>query len=377
MGFLQFVRRLDGGASPQRQTERVRVLGGRCLLRCQAPRRRVMSRLAASCAAAALLVGCSVRESTRSGGLIAPVNATAPTQATEPSGTSPATLVTIAAADDLGAAMTGALVVGTGGAGDGGSSLVAGGGMHEEERHREGGEAESGNSLDRGSVVADVVEADAAGDPGSGLENSGNDGERRDGNDHGGHRSGSDHGGRRGGSGDVEQDSVATSSGASSRSEPTAPDAAQRRSAVHEVLAAADPPDGFGEGVLTVESAAGTQTWPVVIADTARARQQGLMGVADFGALGGYAAMVFVFESDTSGAFWMRDTPLPLRITFVTAEGAVVSTADMTPCLAPTPSSDCERYHPDGPYRIAVEHPLGPAFDIGLAAADHVMLAAH
>ena len=101
------------------------------------------------------------------------------------------------------------------------------------------------------------------------------------------------------------------------------------------------------------------------------------MGVTDFGALGGYAAMVFVFEADTSGAFWMRDTPLPLRITFVTAEGAVVSGADMTPCLAPTPSQDCERYFPDGPYRIAIEHPLGPGFDIGLAAADHVELALH
>ena len=73
-----------------------------------------------------------------------------------------------------------------------------------------------------------------------------------------------------------------------------------------------------------------------------------------------------------SGAFWMRDTPLPLRITFVAASGSVVSASDMVPCLPPTPSGDCERYHPDGPYRIAIEHPLGIAFDIGLAAAEFV-----
>lgn len=249
-----------------------------------------MSLLTASCAAGALLVGCSVQESTRSGGLIAPVNTPAPAETTEP----PPTLVTVAATDDL-------------------------------------------------SVVASDLAADGEDD------------------DH--HL--------------VSVASAVASSVVSSQVEPTTSTEKEQVSAGHEVLASAEPPDGFGEGVLTVESAAGTQTWPVVIADTARARQQGLMGVADFGALGGYAAMVFVFDFDTSGAFWMRDTPLPLRITFVTAEGAVVSGADMTPCLAPTPSSDCERYHPDGPYRIAIEHPLDPAFDIGLAAAERIELAPH
>ena len=138
------------------------------------------------------------------------------------------------------------------------------------------------------------------------------------------------------------------------------------------VLAAADPPGGFGEGVLGVTGPDGIRVWPVIVADTPQSRQRGLMGVADFAELGGYAAMVFVFEDDTSGAFWMRDTPLPLRITFVSASGSVVSATDMVPCLAPTPSDECARYHPDGPYRIAIEHPLGLAFDIGLAMAEFV-----
>ncbi|WP_419839523.1 DUF192 domain-containing protein [Candidatus Poriferisodalis sp.] len=141
---------------------------------------------------------------------------------------------------------------------------------------------------------------------------------------------------------------------------------------VRDVLATATPPVGFGEGVLGVTGSAGTRLWPVVIADTPQARQRGLMGVDDFSALGGYAAMVFVFETDISGAFWMRDTPLPLRITFVTASGSVVSAIDMVPCLAPTPSEECERYHAGGPYRMAIEHPVGPAFDIGLDGATFV-----
>ncbi len=141
---------------------------------------------------------------------------------------------------------------------------------------------------------------------------------------------------------------------------------------VRDVLDAATPLAGFREGVLGVSGPAGTQLWPVIVADTQQARQRGLMGITDFAALGGYAAMVFIFKGDTSGAFWMRDTPLPLRITFVTAGGSVVSVTDMVPCLAPTPSGDCEHYHPDGPYRFAIEHPLGPAFDIGLADAELV-----
>ncbi|WP_420626250.1 DUF192 domain-containing protein [Candidatus Poriferisodalis sp.] len=112
----------------------------------------------------------------------------------------------------------------------------------------------------------------------------------------------------------------------------------------------------------------------MIAAATPQARQRGLMGVADFADLGGYAAMVFVFEGDTSGAFWMRDTPLPLRITFVAADGIVVSATDMIPCLAPMPSDECDRYHPDGAYRIAIEHPLGPDYDLGLDSAATITL---
>lgn len=148
---------------------------------------------------------------------------------------------------------------------------------------------------------------------------------------------------------------------------PVAPEAAALA-----VLATAVPLEGFREGLLGVSGPAGTHVWPVIIADTADARQRGLMGVGDFAVLGGYAAMVFVFSEDTGGAFWMRDTPLPLRITFVAADGSVVSGTDMVPCLAPTPAEECERYFAAGSYRLAIEHPVGPEYDLGLADADFV-----
>ena len=146
------------------------------------------------------------------------------------------------------------------------------------------------------------------------------------------------------------------------------------RADANQVLGTAEPLDGFGESLMAVSGPTGSQVWPVIVADTPLARQRGLMGVVDFAALGGYAAMVFVFDSDTSGAFWMRDTPLPLRITYVDAGGAVVSSTDMVPCLSPTPSAECDRYYPEGPYRIAVEHPRGPDYDLGLESATAITL---
>ena len=140
------------------------------------------------------------------------------------------------------------------------------------------------------------------------------------------------------------------------------------------VLDTAEPPASFGEGLLYVDSGGGETVWPVIVAATPESRSVGLMNVEDFEALGGYVAMVFVFDGDTTGAFWMRNTPLPLRITFVAADGEVVSGTDMFPCLAPTPAPDCERYFADGPYRIAVEHPLGPSFDLGVGSAASVTL---
>ena len=165
-----------------------------------------------------------------------------------------------------------------------------------------------------------------------------------------------------------------TSEGETPETSPAAPASTSDapEAAALAVLAAAVPLEGFREGLLGVSGPAGTVVWPVIIADTPAARQRGLMGVADFAALGGYAAMVFVFPGDTSGAFWMRDTPLPLRITFVAADGSVVSGTEMAPCLAPTPADECERYFPEGSYRLAIEHPVGPEYDLSLASADFV-----
>jgi uncharacterized membrane protein (UPF0127 family) len=79
--------------------------------------------------------------------------------------------------------------------------------------------------------------------------------------------------------------------------------------------------------------------------------------------LGGYDGMAFAWDDDTTGGFWMKDTEVPLSIAYVSAEGTVVSTADMAPC---PDGDDCPSYPAAGPYRLAVEVPRGELGDRGL-----------
>ena len=118
-------------------------------------------------------------------------------------------------------------------------------------------------------------------------------------------------------------------------------------------------PVGFGTVLLRI---AGVErcAW---LAETEDERARGLMDVTD---LGGKAGMLFRFPADHTGTFWMRDTPTPLTIAFVGADGSVVSTSDMEPC-GDVP--DCPSYGAAGPYRYALEVFRGT---LDLGAGDRV-----
>ena len=102
-----------------------------------------------------------------------------------------------------------------------------------------------------------------------------------------------------------------------------------------------------------------------MVAASAEQRERGLMEVTD---LAGYEGMLFVWDDDTRGGFWMRNTPTPLSIAWVDAEGGIVSSADMEPCAD---SDDCPTYPPDGRYRFALEVPKGELGDDGRRAGQH------
>ncbi len=70
------------------------------------------------------------------------------------------------------------------------------------------------------------------------------------------------------------------------------------------------------------------QSLTVEVARTEAQRAHGLMQRTNLGPRDG---MIFVFEKDDHLSFWMKDTPTPLSIAFISAEGKVLQIEDMEP----------------------------------------------
>ena len=86
----------------------------------------------------------------------------------------------------------------------------------------------------------------------------------------------------------------------------------------------------------------------VEIADTPAERERGLMGRTS---LDEDAGMLFTYDEETSGGYWMKDTLIPLSIAFLGAEGRILRILDMEPCRA----DPCPVYDPHVSYRGALE----------------------
>lgn len=99
-----------------------------------------------------------------------------------------------------------------------------------------------------------------------------------------------------------------------------------------------------------------------LLAETDEQRATGLMGRRD---LAGFDAMVFRFDLDTTGSFYMRNVPVPLSIAWFDSGGRFVSSTDMAPC---PDQEGCPQYAPAGPYRIAVEVLQGGLDRLGIGA---------
>lgn len=106
--------------------------------------------------------------------------------------------------------------------------------------------------------------------------------------------------------------------------------------------------DGFASSTVSIDG----HELVVAVAETPDQRSQGLMGVADLGDLDG---MLFVFQSESGGGFWMKDTLIPLDIAFFDSSGLLVELLTMEPCTA----DPCPTYRPGGSYLYAVEAAAG------------------
>jgi uncharacterized protein len=98
----------------------------------------------------------------------------------------------------------------------------------------------------------------------------------------------------------------------------------------------------------------------VKVAETPGQRARGLMHVP---VLPDGVGMLFVFERNWSGGFWMKDTLVPLDIAFVDTDGVIVAVDTMTPCA----DDPCPVYDPGVAYTAALEVPAGwlEANDVG------------
>jgi len=102
------------------------------------------------------------------------------------------------------------------------------------------------------------------------------------------------------------------------------------------------------------------QSLTVEVARTAAARELGLMGRKDLGPRDG---MIFLFDRDQHLSFWMKDTPTPLSIAFISSEGRILQIEDMKPFSEEIIASRFSA-------RYALEMQKGAFADLGIGLGD-------
>lgn len=113
---------------------------------------------------------------------------------------------------------------------------------------------------------------------------------------------------------------------------------------------------------LIVETAAGEQRFTIEIAADDRQRAAGLMFRTEMDDDHG---MLFVFEKSRHLSFWMQNTPMPLDLVFIGADGRIVGILNGEPySIAPI--------GPGVPAQFVLELKAGTAEKVGIANGDYV-----
>jgi uncharacterized protein len=108
------------------------------------------------------------------------------------------------------------------------------------------------------------------------------------------------------------------------------------------------------------------QAVSVEVARTEAQRERGLMERRDLGPRDG---MIFVFDRDDHLSFWMKNTPTPLSIAFVSIDGRVLEIADMEPFSEIIVRSRLSA-------RYAIEMRKGAFTELGVREGDTIALPA-
>ncbi len=123
--------------------------------------------------------------------------------------------------------------------------------------------------------------------------------------------------------------------------------------------------DASGLQPLTIDASNGeTVRLQVEVADTDAERQRGLM---ERTALGQNRGMLFVFDSEQTLSFWMKNTLIPLSVAYIDSEGRIIDIQDMQPLD--------ETSHPSAePAQYALEVNQGYFAEHGIEVGDTVDL---
>jgi uncharacterized protein len=122
------------------------------------------------------------------------------------------------------------------------------------------------------------------------------------------------------------------------------------------------------EATIVVLTEAGEHAVTVEIAETQAALRRGLRGRDG---LPEDRGMLFLFDSDRTGGFWMHQVGIPLDIAFIDASGTIVRLMQMEPCRAPL-AVLCPSYRPGVPYRMALEVNAGWFAARGIEVGDRI-----
>lgn len=123
---------------------------------------------------------------------------------------------------------------------------------------------------------------------------------------------------------------------------------------------------------VRIETAAGHHLVSVELAETVEQRGTGLMARKS---LPSDEGMLFVYSTsqDSTAAFYMFRTLIPLDIAFYDDKGRIVAIRQMEPCTSSV-AAWCERYAPGVPYRGALEVNSGYLAERGIGLGDRVVL---
>ncbi|HBG65782.1 MAG TPA: hypothetical protein DDW78_04865 [Treponema sp.] len=123
------------------------------------------------------------------------------------------------------------------------------------------------------------------------------------------------------------------------------------------------------ERTLLISTADGRSV--AVQAEIARKEEERNYGFMNRKHIPAGTGMLFVFESDQVLRFWMKDTPHPLSIAYIDADGVIRDILDMTPySTASVKSSVSVRYALEVPQGWFAEEHIAPGDSVALDSGE-------